>query len=256
MRLFSSRLQKLTKGLSLALLVVILAGVGSLCNATVSTVPFPFTVSLEPSMPMEKNAPITMNLTITTNSRYKGQLGDTGSVSVYIVRLADPGIKLNETSWPIKYDKEFSYSTTFEITIPDDDISRLYVYSTCGKRYQTTRGYFRTTEETVMYDRGGVPKLPPRPEINPRDTLTIEQLNTKYAIGFSLRNPQQIKYGQEILGKVPDSCKVPGRSGFYKMEVSYDNILKLIEYGIHLDFDRTKPEKQSIEDSLEGGKLH
>ena len=221
-------MQRLTKGLVLALLLVILAGIGNYCHASSAEVIDPLKVSLEPSGALQKGAPITMNLTFVPAPEYIRHAGDTGSVSISTVSLSDPGKTLTKNSWPVRFDDSYSYSTTFEINIPDNDLIQLNVQMVCGKLHFSVRRYFITTGETVKYSRTQVPKLPnPRSTKPLRDTLTYEQLQTEYEVILDFRGPSSKENIEGIVGPIPDSCLIDRVRGHYKIKITLENLIKL-----------------------------
>ncbi|MFH1699391.1 MAG: dockerin type I domain-containing protein [Candidatus Zixiibacteriota bacterium] len=243
-------MRRYRKTLLSVVIFLILAAVGNVCYSD-STPPHPFDISLEPAGEMEKNAPLTLNLTYGLTPKYYF-CGDTGYVTVITLTYRKRDT-LTVNTWPVQFDKDHSYSTAFQVTVQDNDTTELCILLGCGMiGYPIFRDIITTGDEVQF-----LANFDPKPSKNNskssdpnRDTLTQEQLQKEYEIAIDLRDESHFQYAEQLLGHIPDSCQIPHRMGTYIMKMTLDNVLKLHEFGIELDEVRKKSEEQPLKDSL------
>jgi hypothetical protein len=227
----------------IALLSITLTGIGTACYGSPPGIPSPFNISLEPVGPMEKGSPITVSLTYGPVPKYS-VCGDSGSVSV--MTLTYPARDtLSKASWPVIFDENHLYSTTFDISVPDNAITKLRILLGCGwiKANPTERTLI-TTGDTVQFLVGYMPPTPPTvSEYNDpiRDTLTQEHLQTEYEIIIDLRDSSHLEFATKILRSIPDTCLYDKRRGYYRIKTTLENLIKFGDHNFEFEFTTPPP---------------
>ena len=235
-------MKKVGKTTGLALLLIVLAGIGEFSYPGVG-IRHPFDFKLEPSSPLKKNAPITMSLTFAPIPRFP--CGDSGSISVTMLTYPYRDT-LSDTTWSVQFEDGQPYSSTFQITIPDNDTTMLRVTLGCGWLRDPITRYFITTGDTIQFLNGfrrGHRKNTSSSKTNDliKDTLTQEQLQTEYEVALDLRDSAHFKIGEKILGPIPESSKLREHDGYYILLVSLENLFKLHDAGIDIEFATPPP---------------
>jgi hypothetical protein len=235
-------MKKTGKAMALALLLIVLAGVGELSYPDVG-IQHPFDVTLEPSAPLKKNAPVTMSLTFEPISKYP--CGNSGSVAVTTMTYPYRDT-LGDTTWLIQFEDGQPYSTTFQITVPDNDTTMLRVTLGCGWLRDPITRYFITTGDTVQclngFRRENRKNGSSSNTNDPlRDTLTEEQLQTEYDVILNLHDSAHLKIAEKILGPIPDSCLYDRHRGYYRLMVSLKNLIKLADEKVGFEYATPPP---------------
>jgi len=224
----------------------LLIGIMGLATTSYSSppgIPQPFNISLEPIGHMTKGAPITMSLTFGPLSEYY-VCGDTGTLVV--MTLSYPGRDtLSRSDLPVIFDENHSYTTTFDINVPDNAVTKLRLLLGCGwiEAYPIERTLV-TTGDTVQFLIGyqPPPSTPAFVNNDPiRDTLTVAQLQTKYEVVLDLHDPEKAKAAENILGIIPDSCLIDRERGHYKIKTTLENLIKIGDQGITGRFVKPPP---------------
>lgn len=235
-------MKRIGKTTGSALLLIVLTGIWRLSYAGVG-ICHPFDFKIEPSSPLKKNAPITMSLTFAPIPKYP--CGDSGSVAV--TTLSYPyRDTLSDTMWSVQFKDGQPYSSTFQITIPDNDTTILRITLGCGWLQDPITRYFVTTEDTVQFLNGfrrGHSKNTGGSKINDpiRDTLTQKQLQTVYEVRLDLHDSTNLKIAKKILGPLLNSAKPKGREGFCTLKITLENLIKLADKGIKFGFTTPPP---------------
>lgn len=231
----------------------------------------PVVAWLEPEGPITKNAPLTIHLTYALDPLFNNIVTtDTGSFSVGFTSPEENG----RQTYPVKYERtsafldimgkvspgiptrrtektSLSYSGTFQIVIPDTTISCFSLEMHCGKGKTTLRYFFIEADDTIGF-YGNLPIDPrilhkydavnteSRPGEIDRDTLTQEQLQTHIEMAVELHGDEQLRIAQEILGQIPDTCRVLGQKNRFVIDMTLEQAFKLHDLGIGLEDARGK----------------
>ena len=243
MRLSSDRLQKLTKGLLLALLLVVLSGVGDPCHATPpAPPPALFDVKLEPITTLEINTPVTFNLTYSI--LYKQFASETGSVIVTLAPYRDPGDIISQETWSVQYDETYSHSMDFQLTIPENNIFTLSVMLSSGEMKVGRRWFFITIGDSIQFTGSLADRPMPITENSSkgivhrdpiREKLTYEQLQVEYKLAVDLHDPSDKKKVEAIVGPIPDSCLFNSKRGIYIINTTLKNAFDIGDAGLESD---------------------
>lgn len=133
-------------------------------------------------------------------------------------------------------------------SIPANDTSGIEVIIKCGRISTIAACYFVTTGDTLEFHRGnprGYIGVPPPPSSNTndpfKDTLTEEQLQTEYEVILNLHNPTLLEAAERILGSIPDTSLYDSRRGYYKLNVSLENLIRLSEIPVGFEYTSSPP---------------
>jgi len=226
------------------------------------TVPRPkIDISLEPIDKTSNGGPMDFRLTIAPEKPAK-------EIEVK-VRVSGNVVYDGETRWveEAKDRLEFVYPVHF--TIPRNDTSYVTIQVVARNPLMLAKPIYTivTTGDAleVFIRRPGNIPSPPQPKTNDpiRDTLTQEQLRTEYEVWLDLRDSTHMEIAEKILGPLSDSAKSKGREGFYTLQITLENLIKLADEGIEFGFTTpppwdpkyspsrdSLPDKQSEKDSL------
>jgi hypothetical protein len=141
------------------LLLILLIGITQFSYSK-TMISHAFDIELEPISPLVTDAPITMKLAFTPHIKYPW----CKDVKI-TVKTLNYDNTLSEESWDAELDENQRYSTTFQVSIPDNDTSA--VYATLESRWlrETFKLFFVTTGDSIVR-KGGDPRghvpMPPR----------------------------------------------------------------------------------------------
>ena len=201
----------------------------------------------------KKAGPVKLELAFKrkqAKSKFEKDVLDCDEVQIRIKKLHNL-VYAGDTSWVMQIDSGKWYSAIFEVDIPPNDTSGIEVVVKCGRTSNPAAFYFVTTGDTIEFYKGKPSGYPPTPSAGrsndpDRDTLTIEQLQTKYEIWVDLRDKTHLKIAKRILGQLHDSSEVTGEKGYFVLNITLDEILKLADEGIELDLlQRENPQRPS-----------
>jgi hypothetical protein len=231
----------------------------------------PLVAWLEPEGPITKNAPLTIHLTYALDPLFNNMVTtDTGSFSVGFTSPEENG----RQTYPVTYKRtsafldimgkvspgiptrrtektSLSYSGTFQIVVPDTTISCFSLEMHCGKGKMTLRYFFIEADDTIGFygnhpidprilHKHDVVSTKSRQGKIDRDTLTQEQLQTHIEMAVELHGDEQLRMVEEILGPIPDTCRVIGQKGHYVIDMTLEQAFKLHDLGIGLEAARGK----------------
>jgi hypothetical protein len=193
-----------------------------------------FDTELEPVSPLVTDAPITMKLAFTPHIKYRW----CKDVKI-TVKTLDYDNTLSEKSWDAELDENQHYSTTFQVSIPDNDTCAVHVTLECQRLRETFKLFFVTTGDAVVRE-GGDPRghfgVPPvsshRPNKIDEDTLTEKQLQTEYEVLLDLSDTNHREFAEKILGAMTGSGKYKSCNACYILNVSLENILNWPKKGL------------------------
>jgi len=232
-------MKRMREATGLALLLIFLAGAGKPAYSGVQR-PHAFDCTLEPVSELTTDAPVTMKLTFTPAYPCGNKVAVTVTTLNYVQTFS-------ENTWEVELQDDQPCSTTFQVSIPDDDTSSVHVTLECGRLRERIERVFVSTGDTVEYWIGRPRHYgphPPPPQSDPiRDTLTEEQLATEYEVVLDLRDSAHLKIAEEILGPLPDSAKhkYKGRQGYYLLMASLQELIELADAGIGFEFTSPPP---------------
>jgi len=131
--------------------------------------------------------------------------------------------------------------------LPDADTNCCVIKITCGELYHRDWNYFIKSGDSVeFFDNFRMPwplkyqtGAPQGEYVNKepiRDTLTQEQLQTKYEVYLDLHKSSDMEAAQKIIGVIPDSAIYDRKRGIYKLKMTLEDLIRLSEYNIEGDF--------------------
>lgn len=184
---------------------------------------------------------------------------DCDEVQIRIKKLYNLGYA-GDTAWVMQIDSGEWYSAIFEVDIPPNDTSGIEVVVKCGRTPNPSACYFVTTGDTIEFYKGRPSSHDPTP---PRrtiasfvDTLTEEQLQTKYEVVLDLKKSADLKFVEGLLGKLADSNIFDAKQSYYRLWMSLENIIEIrkrhIECGF-IDPPLWTPEGRAKRDSNQPG---
>ncbi|MEE9443720.1 MAG: hypothetical protein V3V99_13735 [candidate division Zixibacteria bacterium] len=241
------------KTLLSVLVFMILFGAGSVFS-TIPTPPRPYDVSLELTDKTQKSSPITLNLKYGPTPEFQ-RCGDTGSVTVIALtyRIKDT---LSVNTWPVQFDEGHTYSTSFQVSVLDNDTTTLRILLGCGAlQFYIYRDVITTGDEVQLLENfnphpGGKNVVSKDPI---RDTLTQEHLQVMYDVILFVKEPSHRERAESILGPLPDSCIYDRYMGYYRLKISLENLIKLADAPVGFEYftpppwsSKYKPPKDSL----------
>lgn len=163
-----------------------------------------------------------------------------------------------DTIWTVKADSGVWSDMIINVIIPPNDISGIRLMIKCGRILNPVAAYFVTTGDTVEFYPGkpsGHPRTPSARRRNDPiiDTITEEQLQTKYEVVLDLKESDDLKFVEGLVGKLADSSIYRKRRNYYRLWITLENLIKIGAYGIDGDYVTPPPwDKKSIQsdDSL------
>ncbi|MEE8404676.1 MAG: hypothetical protein V3S17_04730, partial [candidate division Zixibacteria bacterium] len=145
-----------------------------------------------------------------------------------------------DSIWTTKVDSGAWSSTTINVIIPPDDISGIRLMIKCGRISNPVAAYFVTTGDTVEFYPGKPSRHEPTP---PRrtiasfvDTLTEEQLQTKYEVVLDLKESAHLKFVEGLVGQLADSNIFDAKQSYYRLWMSLENIIEIRKRHIECGF--------------------
>ena len=150
-------------------------------------------------------------------------------------------------SWVAEFEEDSTYSTIFQVVIPPNDTSGIEVQVKGGPHGKHKFIYFITVGDSVEVKPVNLRSHRPKPSRPPetadpiRDTLTEEQLQTQYEVLLDLRDSTHLKFAEEILGPMSGSGKYKSCNACYILNVSLENLFKLGDEGIEIEFTAPPP---------------
>ena len=162
-----------------------------------------------------------------------------------------------DTIWTVKADSGVWSDMIINVIIPPNDISGIRLMIKCGRILNPVAAYFVTTGDTVEFYPGkpsAHEPTPPRRSLKTFiDTLTEEQLQTRYEVIVELKKPSHRKFVERFVGSLKDSTLYDRNRKYYKLWITLQNLIKIGEEGIECGFVTPPPwDKKSIQsdDSL------
>ncbi len=244
-------MKRIGKTIGVMMVLIVAHGGICFCEATPAESSFvltpirsPFKVKFEPVSHPTGSGPV--DLRFQVKALFHCDKATVMVVSIDKLEYSGP------MSWVAEFKDDSTYSTVFEVVIPPNDTSSIEIkVEGCGDRNQGPL-YFVTTGDTVEVTHGkprGYRGFPVGLKTNDpiRDTLTKEQLQTKYEVWLDLRDSTHLEIAEKILGPLPDSSKCEGYDGYYILKISLEKVLKLAEQGIELDTIRKKKSTRGID---------
>jgi len=209
----------------------------------------PFLVTVKPLTPLVRGEQLTLYMEYSLRSTWREFGSDTGSYSIIFINYQDYSDTLSQTTYPVRYDSTYSYRGNTRVLLPDSDTCWLHVNMVCGKNHDTKRYYFVTTEHGIEFTSKDirsaiVSKQTSYPNLNSDpiiDTLSEEDLQAQYQVIIDLGNPGNLKTAQALVGPIPDSCKYNYRKGYYSLNITLKNLIKLAEENIEFDYIKPPP---------------
>ena len=196
-------------------------------------------IKLEPVLKTQDGSNVQILLTVKSDTPLN-------EIKVYIGPGKD--IILNSPSeWTDSLNGEKEKSYVISVTVPKNVKSAIspYICSQVPFISGQNRIFFDNTGDTLMvYDIFSAPKPKPKPSPNAdpiRDTLTEEQLQTEYEVILVLRNSNEKKTAEHILGMKLDSYLINKNKGYYKLRISLANLIKLAEQPIGFEYTTPPP---------------
>ena len=147
-----------------------------------------------------------------------------------------------DSVWTVKVDSGVWSSTIINVIIPPNDISGIRLRIKCGRIPNPVDAYFVTTGDTVEFYQGKPsahepPPTPPRRTIASFvDTLTEEQLKTKYEVVLDLKESADLKFVEGLVGQLADSNIFDAKQSYYRLWMSLENIIEIRKRDIECGF--------------------
>jgi len=233
-------------GRTVSVIVVLILAHGSICFCEVTpaessfvltTWKPPFKMKLEPVSHPNGSGPVDLRFRVSP-------IINCDRATVLITSI-DKLEYSGPMSWVAELTGDTTYSTVFQVVIPSNDTSSIEVKANvCGHWH---RGYlcFVTTGDTVKVTPGDPrsyrPKPKPKSDEIIQDTLNEEQLQAKYEVLLDLRDSAYLMIAEEILGPIPESSKFRGHDGYYMLWISLENLFKLRDAEIDIEFKAPPP---------------
>lgn len=166
-----------------------------------------------------------------------------------------------QESWNVVLGKGDTVVKILNLPIAENDTTNIQIKFSCGEFKSEHNRFFVTTSDTAKTWFGD-----PRHRFKSWttltekerkqqfiDTLTTEQLDTKYEVTIDLRDPTHLRIAKDILGKLPEPIVFRSRSDHYTMRVSLRDLLKIGKNGIEFGFPTPPPweEKRRRQNSIE-----
>ena len=217
--------------LSLAFSLCVMATIALASSVPVRTLEYTF----KPVEMPKKAGPVKLEFAF----KRKKNVYDCDEVQIRIKELHNLGYA-GDTAWVMQIDSGKSYSAIFEVDIPPNDTSGIRVEVRCGRTVNPSSCYFVTTGDTLEFYKGrpsGHDPTPPRRTIASFvDTLTEEQLQTKYEVVLDLKQSADLKFVEGLLGKLTDTNIFDAKQSYYRLWMSLENIIEIRKRDIECGF--------------------